>query len=124
MTAELLVKHPDSLEQVLTSTIDHMMPLADARGAMNRAIASRPDQAVDVLTDDPATLARLVASSLSTLERKPKARAAVLAAVRKNRAHALAFVKSDPEFSKEVAEELLREVVEDKPALEKALRPH
>ncbi|MDF2697358.1 MAG: hypothetical protein K0S65_5741 [Labilithrix sp.] len=122
MTAERLVEHPDSVERTLLSATDAIAREPKARKAMNRAVAQRADKTVDILTDDPDTLARVLAASLATIERKPRARENVLAAARQERQRIIAFVKSDPELSKELTEELLREAVKDKPALEKLLR--
>ena len=47
---------------------------------------------------------------------------AVLEAVRKDRARIVDFLRDHKELVKEMAERLLREMVADKPALEKLLR--
>lgn len=120
-TAELLAQHPDSVEQTMVRTTDSVAKNEASRHAMSRAIASRADETVDILTDDPDALSRVLTASLETLEKKPKARSAALVAVRKNRGRIVAFVKSDPALAKDMTEELLRALVEDKPALAKAL---
>jgi hypothetical protein len=122
MTAELLAQHPESVEQVLISATDAIAKEPRARMAMDRAIAKRGEKTVDILTDDANTLARVLSASMAVIERKPRARDNVLSAARKERQRIIAFVKSDPELSKEMTEELLREVVKDKPALDKLLR--
>ena len=42
--------------------------------------------------------------------------------MQKNRGRILAFVKEDPALTKELGEQVVREMVKDKPVLEKALR--
>ena len=59
---------------------------------------------------------------MTVIEKKPRARDNLLAATRKERQRIIAFVKSDPELAKEMTEELVREAVKDKPALDKLLR--
>lgn len=120
-TAELLAEHPDSVEQTMVRTTDAVAKNEASRHAMSRAIASRADETVDILTDDTEALSRVLTASLETLEKKPKARGAALVAVRKNRRRIVAFVKNDPALAKEMTEELLRALVEDEPALAKAL---
>ena len=120
-TAELLAEHPDSVEQTMVRTTDAVAKNEASRHAMSRAIASRADETVDILTDDPEALSRVLTASLETLEKKPKARGAALVAVRKNRRRIVAFVKNDPALAKDMTEELLRALVEDEPALAKAL---
>lgn len=111
-TADLLVRHPDSLEQMLVATTDAVTPVKDARKSMSKAIGERANKTVDVLTDDSDALARVLTASLEALDQKPRARTAVIAAVRKNRARIVALVKDDPELSKEIAEELVGGVVD------------
>lgn len=122
MTAELLAKHPASVEETLIASIDAIAKEPNARLAMDRAIARRAEKAVDILTDDASTLGRIVAASTVIVERKSRARENVLRAAREQRHSIIAFVKSDPELAKEMTEELLRQAVKDKPALEKVLR--
>lgn len=121
LNAALLVKEPESLEEVLVTTVDAAVKEPKARLAIDRAVAKRAGKMVDILTDDPATLAKVTSTSLATLQKKPRARENVLAAVRQDRAQVVAFVKSDPELAKEMTEELLREAVKDKPTLDKLL---
>ncbi len=120
-TAEQLAAHPDSVEQTIVRATDFVAKNEPSRRAMGRAVASRADEMVDILTDDPDALSRVVTASLETLQKKPEARSAALLAVRKNRGRIVAFVKNDKTLAKEMTEELLRALVEDKPALEKAL---
>jgi hypothetical protein len=122
MTAEILVKDPASLEQTLVSVTSATAKEPKARMAFDRGIARQPEKVVDILTDDANTLARVVAASLTTIQKKPRARDNVLIAAKQERQRILAFVKSDPELSKELTEELLREAVKDKPTLLKMLR--
>lgn len=122
VTAELLAQHPDSVEQMMVRTTDAVAQVPESRKAMSRAIASRAEATVDILTDDPQAMSRVLTASIQTLEKKPKAKTATLVAVRSNRGRIIALVKSDKALAKEMTEELLRELVEDKPALEKALR--
>lgn len=122
MTADLLTRHPDSLAEVLVRTTDATVRRAEARKAMSRAVASRAPETVDVLTDDAKSLSRVLTATLSALEEKPAARTAALAAVRENRGRIVAFVKNDEQLVKEMTEELIREVVDDEPALKKLLR--
>ena len=75
-----------------------------------------------MLTDDPEVLAHLLVVSLNTVEKKPKARQAVLAAMKKDRKRVLAFVEQDPELVTAIGQVMLRELVKDKPALETTLR--
>ena len=51
-----------------------------------------------------------------TAGRKPRSDA------QKNRGRILAFVKEDPALTKELGEQVVREMVKDKPAVEQALR--
>lgn len=120
--AKHLVENPDSLQQILESTLDHIVHVPAARAAMNRAMTSRAEEATEILTGDPTTVSRVLHAALLALEKKQEARKSALAAVRNNRAAILAFMKSDPELTKELGEQVLRETVKDKPALEKALR--
>jgi hypothetical protein len=122
MTAELLAKEPASVEQTMIASLDAVAKQPEARRAMRRAMVQRAGKAVDILTDDPETLGRVLAASMTIVEEKPLARDNVLRAVRQQRRGIIAFVKSDPELSKEMTEELLREAVKDKPALDKLLR--
>jgi hypothetical protein len=122
MTAELLAREPASVEQTLIASIDAIAKRPEARSAMRRAISRRASKTVDILTDDPNTLGGLLAASAKMVEEKPLARDNVLRAVQQQRRGILAFVKSDPELMKEMTEELLREAVKDKPALDKLLR--
>lgn len=109
---ELLVRHPDSLEQTLIATTHAALPLKDARKALNKAMAETAPQQVDILTDDADVLARVLAASLQIIDQKPRARTAMIAAVRKNRTRIVALVKDDPELSKELAEELAGGVID------------
>lgn len=122
IAAKHLVENPEALEQVMSTSLDYVVRVPAARAALNRAMTSRAEEATEILTDSPQTLARVLDSALSTLEQKPQARRAALLAVRKDRKRILAFVKQDPELMKEMAEEVVREAVKDKPAVEKALR--
>jgi len=122
ITAKHLVANPDSLEKVLVTTMDFIAKAAAPRAAMNRAMISRAEEATDIITDDPATVARLVEAGLLIVEKKPQARRSAVLAVQKNRGRILAFVKEDPALSKELGEQVVREMVKDKPALEQALR--
>ena len=60
ITAKHLVANPDSLQQVLETTMDFIAKASAPRAAMNRAMISRAEEATDIITDDPATVARLV----------------------------------------------------------------
>ena len=122
MNGEELVKNPESLEQVLFTTTEQASPNREARAAIDRAMARGAERSVDIVTDDPTTLSRMLEASLTILPKKPAARRAVLVAVRKNRAHILELMKQDKELVKEVGEELVRELVKDKPSAEKVLR--
>ena len=97
---------------MLVATTDAVTPVKDARKSMSKAIGERANKTVDVLTDDSDALARVLTASLEALDQKPRARTAVIAAVRKNRARIVALVKDDPELSKEIAEELVGGVVD------------
>jgi hypothetical protein len=122
LAAKHLVENPEAVEQVMATSADYIVHVPAARAAMNRAMTSRAEEVSDILTGDPATMARVVEANLLLLEKKPQARRSALIAIRKNRQRVLALMKNDPELTKEMGEEILREVVKDKPALEKALR--
>jgi hypothetical protein len=122
IAAKHLVANPEALEQVLMTSTDLIVRVPAARAAMNRAIASRAEEVSDILSSDPATMSRVVEANLLMLEKKPQARRSAVIALRKNRQRVLALIKDDPELTKEMGEEVLREAVKDKPALEKALR--
>ncbi len=122
ITAKHLVANPDSVEQVLVTSMDYIAKAPSARAAMNRAMISRAEEAVDIITDDPATVGRMVEAGLLVVEKKPQARRSTVLAVQKNRGRILAFVKEDPALTKELGEQVVRELVKDKPAAEQALR--
>ncbi len=113
LTAQLLARHPESVEQTLVRSTDEIAKSKESRAAMRRAIEKRSDKTVDILTDDADTLARLVAVSLAILEKKPAARKAMLLAVRRNRERLVEFVKDDPPLAKDLAEQFLRGVIDD-----------
>jgi hypothetical protein len=120
--AKLLASHPVSLERILTANMDAIPREPEARAAMRRAMAAKAPAAVDVLTDEPTALAAFVEATLAAVEKKPAAREAVLAAVKKNRKRLLAVMLADKELAQELTEQVLREAVKDKPALDKILR--
>jgi hypothetical protein len=120
--AKYLVNRPDALEQVQITTIDYIRENPAARAALDRAMIARAEQTTEILTDSPEAVSRMLDASLDVLERKPSARRAALVAVRKNRARLLAFAKEDPGLMKDMTEEVVKELVKDKPVVEKALR--
>jgi hypothetical protein len=122
LTAKHLVEDPGSLEEVLVTTIDFIVRRPEARAAMNRAMVCRAESAVDILTDSPQAMTRILQTAIVAIESKPQARRTTLTAVRKNRARLLAMVKQDPELMKEISEEVVREAVKDSLVAEKALR--
>lgn len=122
LAAAHLVENPAALEQTMITSLDFVAKNGPARAALNRAIAARAEVATDILTDSPEALDSVLEASLITLERKPEARKATLSAVRKNRKRLLAFLKREPELTKDIGKEVLREAVKDNPVLEKALR--
>ena len=122
LAARHIVENPESLETVLVVTLPIIAKAPKARAAVNRALVVDAEVATDIATDDSATLSRLIEAALPTLEKKPSARKNVLAAVHKDRAKIIAFVKEDPQLAKELGEQLIRELVKDKPTIEKMLR--
>jgi hypothetical protein len=120
--AEVIVGHPESLEQTLVVVTDAVAREPKARAAINRGLARRAGTMVDIATDDRDALGPVVGAMLAIVEKKPSARRNILTAVRQERRRILAVIKNDPELVKELAEEFLREAVKDKPALEKMLR--
>src|SRR6266542_3810965 len=69
MTGELLAKEPESLEQVLLSTVDAAKSDKKARQAMNRAIEARAETMSDVITDSPATATAVLRGTLAVASR-------------------------------------------------------
>ena len=122
LAARHLTENPESLENVLVVALPIIAKSPKARAAMNRALVRDAEVATDILTDDPATLSRVIEAALPILEKKQSARKNTLAAIHKDRAKVVAFVKQDPELTKEIGEEIVRELVKDHPAIEKALR--
>lgn len=120
-TAAYLVKNPAGVEEVMSATIPAIAKEPKARAAMNRALAAHADATVDILTDDPEALTKVVSAMLTITEKKPGARKNLLTAVHENRAKAVAFAKEDPALARAIAVEVVKEVVKDKPTLEKVL---
>ncbi len=118
-TAELLVKNPESLEEMFVLTPDFAVGSPEARAAMNRAMTRRAREIDDIVTDDPVAMSRITAA---LLELAPHKRKALIAAVRANRKTILGLVERDPELARELAEPILDEWSKDKPALHDALR--
>jgi len=120
-TAVYLVKNPAGVEEVLNATIPAIAKEPKARAAMTKALAAHADATVDILTDDPVAMSKVVKALLANTEKKPAARKNLLTAVHENRAQAVAFVKDDPAFARAIAVEVVKEIVKDKPTLEKVL---
>jgi hypothetical protein len=114
--------HPDSLVQALRATTDAVAKRPEARAAINRGIRDRAETMTDILTDEEATLGRVIEVSLRVLAKKPAARRGVLTAVSQHRAEILAFVKQDEPLAKAMTKELVSEAVKDKPLLQKVLK--
>lgn len=117
-----LASKPESLIQVLRATTDAVDKSKEARVAMNSAISDRAETMVDILTDDEKTLGRMIEVSLRVLEKKPKARQRVVAAVGDHSAQIISFVKEDKPLAMAMTRELVTEAVQDKPLLAKVLR--
>ena len=83
--------------------MDYIAKAPAARAAMNRAMISRAEEATEIITDDPATVGRILEAALHVLERKPQARRSAVLAVQKNRGRILAFVKEDPALTEDSA---------------------
>lgn len=122
MVTRHLTEHPDSVEMMMKVSIVAIHKSPPSRAAMNRAVVAQANLLTDILTDDPNATASTVSSMLVTMEKKPAAQKNVLLAVEKDRAKILAFAKNNPKLSKEIAEQVIREEVKDKPAAEKMLR--
>lgn len=118
---EYVAEHPPALEVVMGLSVPAIEQRPAARTAMNRALTTHAAQTADILTDDPQALAAMVKALLLVTEKKPAARKNLVKAVHEDRQAIVALVKEDKELTKAIAGDLLKEMIKDKPALEKAL---
>jgi len=121
-TASVIVKQPGGLQAGLEAIVDASMNEPPARAAINRGAAAKATQMVEIVSDDPQAMAKMVGGGMKVIATKPKAKVNALIAVHANRKSIIELVKNDKELAKEMTEVLLREAVKDKPALEKLLR--
>jgi hypothetical protein len=107
LAASVLARQPASVEENLTTSIEAISHVPEARAAMRRAIVTRANELVDILSDDPAAMTAILDATLRIVEEKPEAKKGALVAVRRESKRIIELVERDPELAKEMAGEVV-----------------
>lgn len=118
--AGFLADQPAAVEQVMSQSILSIQQKAEARAAMNKALATHSAQTADILADDPRAVEAMMSSSIVAIEKKPKARAAMNKALAAHSAQTADVLTDDPTAMAQVVRSLLL-VTEQKPNARKNL---
>jgi hypothetical protein len=108
LTADHLVQHPDSLHQILISTLDAAQGRPESRQAIARAIEDRATHAAGVISDRPSAVDAVLEATVKAVLEKPEARAAFVGAMHRLSPTLAAILANNPKTLRAMAVEILR----------------
>jgi hypothetical protein len=95
-TASLLVANPESLAEVMRSTLELAADDPEARKALAEVMAEERFIVADILTDHPKVMQETMNATLRATEQKPGAREALLASMRTSSERVANVLVRDP----------------------------
>jgi glutamate synthase domain-containing protein 1 len=95
-TASLLVANPESLAEVMRSTLELAADDPQARAALAKVMAEERVIVADILTDHPQVMQETMNATLRATEHKPAAREALLASMRTSSERVASVLVRDP----------------------------
>lgn len=122
MTARHLVKHPDSLHEVLIQTLDAARADPVARATIAQTMAERAQLAAGIITDDADHAEVVLEATINTLQDRPQARLAFLTVMQRRAPEIARLIAHNPrtlrammkavlEVGAEESKELVRELI-------------